>query len=71
MDVGRKAGLLRYLGNYKIKHEHNGNLPVEQRDETFTRLRAAYNTISQQDIASVNVYVGEILSSLKVNGVVS
>lgn len=36
--VGEKCGLLRYLDDVHIRHEHNGQLPADQRDETWRRL---------------------------------
>jgi len=38
--VGKKCGLLRYLEDVHIRHEHNSQLPADQRDETWRRLNA-------------------------------
>lgn len=37
--VGRRMGLLRYLPDVKIRHEHNGQLLPAHRDETWRRLQ--------------------------------
>lgn len=38
--VGEKCGLLRYLEDVHIRHEHNGQLKPEHRDDTWKRLNA-------------------------------
>lgn len=65
MEVGKKMGSLRYMGSYKIKHEHSGAHPESTFDDTFKRLRSVYKAITQEDIASLHRYVDEIVSNLK------
>jgi len=38
-QVGQMCGLLRYLPDVHIRHEHNGQLKPEHRDSTWTRLQ--------------------------------
>lgn len=65
MEVGKKMGNLRYLGNYKIKHEHSGSMPESTYDDTFKRLRSVFKAITPDDIASLHRYVDEIVRNLK------
>ncbi len=66
MEVGRKLGLLRYLDDVKLRHEHSGAAPRDQWDETFVRLRSGYSN-SASNVKKLDGYVKECVVNLKKN----
>lgn len=64
MKVGQKTGLLKYMKQHKIRHEHNGSLSLDQYDDTFKRMRSTFKNITQQDIDAIENYVNEIVVKL-------
>lgn len=68
-EVGKKAGLLRYLPEVHIRHEHNSQLLPAHRDSTFRRLQQVKPPRAEA-YRQVEKISNAIVSKLKENGYV-
>jgi len=68
MNVGHNTGLLTYLGDVKITHEHSGSKTPDTYDETFLRLRGGWKD-AQDHTAELGNYVHTVVQALKSAGV--
>jgi len=69
-EVGRKAGLLKYLPDVHIRHEHNGQLLPAHRDKTFQRLQAV-KPARKEAYTQIEKISNAIVANLKESGYVN
>ena len=65
MLVGKRSGILYYLSDVKIRHEHSAVKPAEERDPTFNRLRSVYEP--ERHPERLEAFVGEAIRNLSLN----
>lgn len=66
MMMGSKLGVLRYLSEVVIRHEHSGSGTPDTYDETFKRLRGQYQSAPNE--RAIHNYVDSLVSSVESSG---